>query len=152
MKTYIINIDTPDGTSITDYTFADSHNDAGRRARLKYPSTEPLFVSVAYTELAPGPLPKREVSFELGTLVATPGAVGALANSRGTLEGIAPFLKRHSQGDWGDVSEGDAKLNDEALLDGTRLMSSYKTLAGVKFWIITDAGRAVTTVLLPEEY
>lgn len=88
-------------------------------------------------------------SFPLGRLLATPGALEAL-----TAAGQTPghFLARHSSGDWGLVDEEDWRLNDEALRDGTRLLSAYETHQGVKFWIVTEADRSATTVLLPDEY
>lgn len=61
-------------------------------------------------------------------------------------------LRRHAQGDWGDLDEHDRAANDRALIEGTRLFSAYKTSTGTKFWIITEADRASTTVLLPSEY
>lgn len=92
--------------------------------------------------------------FNLGQILATPGALEALDES-----GQDPtcFFAKHVQGEWGDISESDRQLNEEALSDGSRIMSSYKTLKGVKLWIITDAvnevgERYVTTILLPEEY
>ena len=94
------------------------------------------------------------VSFPLGQLLATPGALSALEESK---QSPAVFLDRHTQGDWGEVCESDKKLNDESLVDGSRLMSAYRTAAGVRIWIITEAAdddgqRAATTILLPEEY
>ena len=67
------------------------------------------------------------------------------------------FLERHFQGDWGDVDEGDWKLNDQALVDGNRLFSVYRTLRGTTLYVITEATddqgqRMVTTIVLPEEY
>jgi hypothetical protein len=92
--------------------------------------------------------------FSLGQLVATPGALEALQES-----GQFPmdFILRHVQGDWGLVDDEDKMANDQALLDGSRLLSAYKTSKGVKIWIITEAcddegRRAATTVLLPDEY
>jgi hypothetical protein len=95
-----------------------------------------------------------EPKFELGALVATPAALRAIAESGQT---PLDFLSRHVRGDWGDVDAHDRKCNDLALLDGTRLLSAYTTLRGVKLWIITDgtddAGRrASTCILLPSEY
>ncbi len=92
--------------------------------------------------------------FHLGQVLATPGALEALDASGQT---PADFLARHAKGDWGDLSEEDRCLNDEALIDGSRLLSAYKTLKGVKLWIITEAQddeghRAATTLLLPDEY
>lgn len=61
-------------------------------------------------------------------------------------------LGRHMSGDWGDVGEEDWKWNDIALENGTRLLSSYRSAKGEKFWIITEADRLSTTILLPEDY
>ena len=74
--------------------------------------------------------------FSLGQIVATPGAIEALEES-----GQSPsvFLDRHAQGDWGDVCEEDKGLNDQSVIDGSRILSSYTTLQGVKIWIITEA-------------
>lgn len=92
--------------------------------------------------------------FNLGQLLATPGALAALEASR---QRPIHFISRHAQGDWGQVSAGDGQLNDAALVDGGRLLSAYKTSRGTKLWIITEAAdddgnRAATTILLPEEY
>ncbi len=87
--------------------------------------------------------------FSLGQVVATPGALEALKESG---ESPSVFLDRHAQGDWGEVCEDDWRLNDEALKDGSRLLSLYTTKRGEKLWIITEADRSVTTLLLPSEY
>jgi len=87
--------------------------------------------------------------FSLGQLVATPGALAALQESG---ESPAPFLARHVAGDWGEVCQDDKCLNDEAVKDGTRIISAYRTAKGEKLWIITEADRSVTTILLPNEY
>ncbi len=92
--------------------------------------------------------------FTLGQLVATPGALEALEES-GQAPGV--FLSRHAAGDWGEVDEEDWALNDQALKDGSRILSAYRTLNGKKLWVITEAAdddgrRAVTTILLPDEY
>ena len=83
----------------------------------------------------------------LGRIVATPGAVASV-----TAEEAAEALNRHMHGDWGDVSPQDWESNDAAFDEGERLLSSYRTDNGVKFWVITEADRSATTVLLPEEY
>jgi hypothetical protein len=89
------------------------------------------------------------MKFRLGQLLATPGALQAIEES-----GQAPgdFLSRHLAGDWGQVCPEDWRLNDQALKDGSRLLSAYQTARGVKLWVITEADRSVTTLLLPEEY
>jgi len=87
--------------------------------------------------------------FSLGQVVATPGALTALEASN---QAPDTFLRLHAQGDWGDVCEEDKRLNDQALIDGTRLLSSYMTANKVKIWIITEADRSSTCILLPSEY
>lgn len=87
--------------------------------------------------------------FALGSLVATPGALEALERAG---QSPAEFLARHAAGDWGDVSKGDARLNDDAVKAGERILSAYRTQAGDRLWIITEADRSSTCILLPEEY
>jgi hypothetical protein len=94
------------------------------------------------------------MKFPLGRLVATPGALKAITEA-----GQSPefFLGKHVAGDWGELCEEDKRLNDQALVDGSRLLSAYRTLRGAKIWIITEAtddagNRAATTILLPQEY
>jgi hypothetical protein len=85
---------------------------------------------------------------QLGSLVITPNALAALSTGD-----VLIALRRHSRGDWGDVlGWEDRKSNDEALKTGARLLSAYRSRKGVKFWIITEADRSSTTVLLPEDY
>ena len=88
--------------------------------------------------------------FSLGQLIATPGALAALEKAGQTpLE----FLARHVRGDWGELCEEDRNENQLSLERGFRLLSSYRTNAGdTKLWVITEADRSVTTILLPEEY
>ncbi len=88
------------------------------------------------------------ISFPLGRIVATPGA---LALSEAHAVDLLPLLLRHRSGDWGDVCADDALANRNALHMGTRILSAYHT-AGGRFWIITEADRSATTVLLPSEY
>ena len=87
--------------------------------------------------------------FELGQVVATPGALDTL--HRLGLTGLDQ-LRRHHQGDWGDLDAEDIATNNAALKNGARLFSSYQLTADIKLWIITEADRSVTTLLLPEEY
>ena len=92
--------------------------------------------------------------FPLGQVVATPGALEALAEAGQTPEF---FLAKHASGDWGEVCDGDKRLNDEALVNGERLLSAYRTLKGVRIWIISEAAddngqRAATSIILPSEY
>src|SRR6202041_947145 len=88
--------------------------------------------------------------FPLGQVVATPGALAALEKA-----GQQPqdFLARHVHGDWGDLCDEDRNENRLSLEEGFRLLSSYRTCAGdTKVWVISEADRSVTTLLLPEEY
>lgn len=95
-------------------------------------------------------MPKPELSpFALGQVVATPGALAALASSGQTPEAL---LARHAQGDWGNLSEEDRCENDRSLARGLRLLSAYALPDGTKLWIITEADHSVTTLLLPDEY
>ena len=87
--------------------------------------------------------------FPLGRLVATPGALEALEESG---QSPSDFLSRHVQGDCGDVCDEDKQLNDQALIDGSRILSAYRTLRNVRLWTITEADRSSTCVLLPSEY
>ena len=86
--------------------------------------------------------------FNPGRIVATPGAIELIGDND---ERTLSYLSRHCSGDWGDVCKEDSKLNDEALKLGNRLLSSYN-LEDKKVWVITEADRSVTTLLLPEEY
>ena len=89
--------------------------------------------------------PKDEGRFPLGETVITSNA-----KSRLTTFDAIESLKRHHRGDWGDVA--DPKENERSLAEGGRLLSVYYTGDGLKFWIITEADRSVTTILLPEDY
>lgn len=89
----------------------------------------------------------ESTKFSLGQTLITPGA-------RDTLfpEDVLRSLRRHARGDWGDCCKDDREANDIALGDGSRIFSVYHDEVGTKFWIITEADRASTTVLLPSEY
>lgn len=87
----------------------------------------------------------REV--RLGAIVITRNALSVLSH-----EDVLAALGRHVQGDWGDLDREDKVANDRALAEDGRLLSSYRSANGVKFWIITEWDRSVTTVLLPEDY
>ena len=91
--------------------------------------------------------PDSIVKFQLGQIVATPNALVSI-NS----EDIATAMRRHASGDWGEVDEHDRQENELSLREGFRLMSVYRDRNGTKFWIITEADRRVTTILLPEDY
>ena len=86
--------------------------------------------------------------FPLGTVGATPGALDLLDR---TGMNAAIFVDRHQRGDFGTVGADDAQANKDAIEDGNRILSSY-TIDGERLWIITEADRAFTTLLLPGEY
>ena len=88
------------------------------------------------------------MKFSLGNVVATPGALRLLEEY-----GISPItlLRRHVQGDWGVVDKDDWKENDLSVERGYRILSSYR-VGGETCWIITEADRSSTTLLLPKEY
>jgi hypothetical protein len=79
--------------------------------------------------------------------VATPHVLTAVHS-----EEILKALSRHVQGDWGTLDAEDLQSNERALRFGGRLFSSYHSSQNVKFWIITECDRSVTTVLLPEDF
>jgi hypothetical protein len=87
--------------------------------------------------------------FPLGNTVITGRALDALKRDPKLLEWM---LYRHQSGDWGDVCDEDKLANDSALHMGTRILSAYHIDDGTKFWVITEADRTHTTILLPSEY
>ena len=87
--------------------------------------------------------------FALGQTFITPGAEEALQIAGQT---ATEFLRRHMSGDWGELSDEDVKDNEFSLKEGLRLLSAYQTGKGQKLWIITEADRSATTILLPSEY
>jgi hypothetical protein len=87
--------------------------------------------------------------FFLGQLVATPGALQALEEAG---QGALEFLSRHQHGDWGELTEEDRKENEFSVLNDLRILSAYMLTTGVKIWLITEADRSATTILLPAEY
>ncbi len=89
----------------------------------------------------------EKVSFPQGRLLITPAAQAVL-----TQDDLLTALNRHSRGDWGNVDADDRKENDLSVEKGFRILSAYKTAKGETFWIITEAGRQSTTVLLPSDY
>lgn len=95
------------------------------------------------------PFDEMSGKFDLGKVVATPGALRALRDSG---DNGAAYIRRHASGDWGDVGPGDSRLNDQAVKEGSRILSSYELSDGTKLWIITEWDRSVTTLLLPSEY
>lgn len=87
--------------------------------------------------------------FPLGRTVATPGALEALIGARET---PLPYLMRHVAGDWGELDQDDKAENESAIENGLRILSAYRLSDGTKIWVITEADRSATTILLPEEY
>jgi hypothetical protein len=88
--------------------------------------------------------------FQLGQIVATPGALELLESAE---QAPSEFIAKHVSGDWGDaLCDEDKQLNDAALKDGSRLFSSYDLNDGQKIWLITEADRSSTTLLLASEY
>jgi hypothetical protein len=87
--------------------------------------------------------------FELGRTVATPGALAALEEAQ---ESALTYLTRHHHGDWGDLTYGDIRANESAIKHGERILSAYHLKTGVKIYVITEADRSSTCVLLPSDY
>jgi hypothetical protein len=87
--------------------------------------------------------------FRLGRLVATPGSLAALRHAKS--HPIA-LLVRHLRGDWGELDDEDRAQNELSLITGMRLLSSYTLETGTRVWVITEADRSATTILLPDEY
>ena len=90
---------------------------------------------------------EKAKQFPTGRLLCTPGAM----NSVGRDEMMAAYF-RHRKGDWGEVCPEDWRSNDQAIRSGMRILSAFHTRTGQKFWIITEADRSATTILLPEDY
>lgn len=95
-------------------------------------------------EIKRGPVRSR---FALGRILATPGALEIL-----TLDQVRTCLVRHVSGDWGDLSEQDKAENELSVAQNFRILSAYNLPDGEKIWVITEADRSATTLLLPEEY
>lgn len=95
------------------------------------------------------------ILFPLGRLMITPAALKRLEVQDGR---VLVILKRHMAGDWGDMCDEDRRANDRALEQGTRLLSAYPIDPAHRYgddnrvWIITEADRSATTILLPEDY
>jgi hypothetical protein len=94
----------------------------------------------------------QNIGFDLGQIVMTIGAREAFEAAQNHPDNPANYLVCHAAGDWGDVCADDAKENDYSLLHNLRILSSYRLKDQTKIWIITEADRSVTTILLPEEY
>jgi hypothetical protein len=92
-----------------------------------------------------GPFP--EARFAMGRIFATPAALKAISP-----QDMSKCLARHLSGDWGDLDMEDVRENEFSLKEGFRLFSAYHGENGIKFWIITEADRSITTILLPADY
>jgi len=100
--------------------------------------------------ISPGegsPKDAKKVSFPFGRLVTTPNAMQSVP-----LEVMIGALARHGRGDWGIVGAEDWDANQKALENGERLVSAYFTKESGKFFVITEADRSQTTILMPEDY
>jgi len=85
--------------------------------------------------------------FRLGRIVATPNALQSI-----TQADILIGIQRHQAGDWGNLTDDDRATNDRALAQGGRILSAYQATNGTRFYLITEADRSRTTILLPEDY
>ena len=86
-------------------------------------------------------------TFPLGRLVKTPNVLAHVPPND-----VIHSLRRHTSCEWGDVDEDDKAANEAALIEGTRLLSIYSSGSEREFWIVTEADRSATTILLPEDY
>lgn len=130
------------GAQNKPHLFSRSHfHDSGKRG---FYCTSHMIHS---TTDEPPPSPSPHVKFPLGQVVATPGALASMSP-----EEIAEAIRRHVSGDWGELDPHDIAENELGLREGFRLLSVYRTKAGERFYIITEADRSATTVLLPDEY
>jgi hypothetical protein len=92
---------------------------------------------------------REKKSFPLGQVLITPPAEAVLQQAGRTFQ---EFLDRHASGDWGEIDMDDWNANEEALTSGARLMSVYAVTETQKVWVITEADRSCTTLLLPDDY
>ena len=90
---------------------------------------------------------KKITFLPIGRVVVT-----ATANETLMHEDIITALDRHQVGDWGEVCEADSKANNKACKYGERIISAYTSIFGDKFWVITEADRSYTKILLPSDY
>ena len=90
---------------------------------------------------------RKRLEVELGSIFVTTNASTSVSSAR-----IGVALARHGSGDWGEGHESDRRLNDQALRDGGRLFSVYEYVPNIRLWVITEADRSYTTVMLPEDY
>jgi hypothetical protein len=94
-------------------------------------------------------MPTPKARFRLGQVVATPGAAEAI---EAATETAYELIARHVTGDWGDLDEEDKRENEYSVENNLRILSAYVLSTGVKIWLITEADRSATTLLLPSEY
>ena len=92
------------------------------------------------------------MKLRLGEVYLSRGVNDRIAEDQDFAEFVLHSLKRHLNGDWGELSEEDKKENDLSLVEGFRILSAYRHKDGTKIWIITEADRFMTTILFPEEY
>ena len=85
--------------------------------------------------------------FPLGRVVITSAALETLPN-----DDVQNAVRKHAGGDWGELDDEDQTANEQALVSGLRLFSAYRTECGIRFYIVTEWDRSVTTILLPEDY
>ena len=119
---------------------ADWFSDAMHPGIPRTPRIPPPPIVIALTT---DPVPR----FPVGRLMITPAAAQMVPADEATRA-----LRRHAAGDWGNVDSEDWAANDAALRHGTRLLSSYTTQDKTVFWVVTEADRSVTTILLPSDY
>ncbi len=89
--------------------------------------------------------------FDLGTLYITPGAAEVFQTNP-HVPFVGDIIARHATGDWGDLDDFDKAQNDAAVKNGGRIFSAYRIADDLRVWVITEADRSSTTVLLPSEY
>jgi hypothetical protein len=150
MSTENITHRTRDGRQIALPDLTDGHL-LSILPKLRYSTRRSIYEAEARRRglLREDGTPKDSPRFELGRLVYTPGAREALAEA-----GQDPwhFLVRHQAGDWGDCCAEDAAENTFSVDKDLRVFSVYHTAKGEKIWVITEADRSATTILLPSEY
>jgi hypothetical protein len=87
------------------------------------------------------------VKFQCGRIVLTSSALNHLSHND-----IRSAIARHQNGDWGNLTDKDRQANDQALIESKGILSVYSSGDGKPFWIVTEADRSLTTILLPEDY
>lgn len=134
----------------------ESGGDAAAAVEAKFEAiyTNPSIERRRALDLPPGKDEERNLDakpelFPLGRVVATPGALVALSAAA---VHAASLLAYHTIGDWGDISKNDRQENEKSLNEGHTLISSYRLSGDAKLWIVTEADRSATTLLLPSEY